>query len=501
MSVTYHHALAPGTRIESYEVNHVLGVGGFGVTYRAFDHTLQRQVAIKEYLPTGLAVRTPDGTTVGPKSDNDVENYEYGLKRFLDEARTLARFREPNIVRVIRYLEAHGTAYFIMDYEDGQPLSKRLKKAVTLSEDEILAIIVPIVRSLRAVHAQQFLHRDIKPANIYLRKDGSPVLLDFGSARQALGEQSRAMTGMVTPGYAPFEQYFTKGKQGPATDLYGIGATMYHCVTGVAPIAATERIAEIQDGESDPIGNLGTHVEKNYSPSFLRAMMWLLEPNAKHRPQTVNEALAAFEHGGSDRAASTITPPSEQTQSTAAATDFQETASIDELSDTGASWEADVLQTVEINLERHIGPLSKALVRKAAQKTANVEELTELLARFIPAERDKTVFLAKTQVIRDTQMPKDLQPPEAPQRRGPQHRAPVEQDRPPQPSVTLEERLLKAAEESLAVYVGPLAKVLVKRAARQTSDLDEFCQILAKELPDEQRRTAFCTALRRKALS
>lgn len=392
MTVTYHHALEPGTRIDSYEINNVLGVGGFGVTYRALDHTLQCQVAIKEYLPMEIAVRMAGGTTVGPKSDNDVENYEYGLKRFLDEARTLARFHEPNIVRVIRFLEAHDTAYFIMDYEDGQPLSERLKKAVTLGEDEILTTIVPILRSLRAVHAQQFLHRDIKPDNIYLRKDGSPVLLDFGSARQALSKQSRAMTGMVTPGYAPFEQYLTKGKQGAATDLYAIGATMYHCVTGEAPVTSTERVAAIQDGESDPIGNLGAHVEKDYSTSFLRAMMWMLETDAKHRPQTVNEALAALSHGGDDRATSTVIRPGEQARSTTAAT----------------------------------------------------EVITEVI---------------------------------------------------------LDERLLKAAEDSLSVYVGPLAKILVKRAAHQTSDLDEFCQILAKELPDKQRQSAFCTALRRKALS
>ncbi|MDX1488464.1 MAG: protein kinase, partial [Acidiferrobacterales bacterium] len=150
MSTIYHHALSPGTRIEAYEINNVLGVGGFGVTYKAYDHTLQRDVALKEYLPTGLAVRTPDGTTVTPKSENDAESYEYGLKRFLDEARTLAKFREPNIVRVLGYMEAHGTAYFVMDYEDGESLSARLKKAGTVSEGDLRGIMVPILRGLRA---------------------------------------------------------------------------------------------------------------------------------------------------------------------------------------------------------------------------------------------------------------------------------------------------------------------------------------------------------------
>ncbi|MFQ6022540.1 MAG: serine/threonine protein kinase [Acidiferrobacterales bacterium] len=488
---TYHHALAPGARIESYEVKRVLGVGGFGVTYRAYDHVLERDVAMKEYLPTGLAVRTPDGTTVSPKSDNDVQNYEYGLKRFLDEARTLAKFREPNIVRVIRYMEAHGTAYFVMDYEEGHALSARLKRRGTIPEDEVRAIILPILRSLRAVHSQKFLHRDIKPANIYLRNDGSPVLLDFGSARLALGEQSRAMTGLVTPGYAPFEQYFSRGKQGPWTDLYGIGATMYHCITGLAPAASTERIAAIQDGEPDPLGNLGRLTAKGCSGGFVQTLMWMLEPNAKERPQTVDDVLDALDR---DRAepADTLAGGADTTRKTA----FPETLAIDTLADTDTTWEPEILQTVEINLERHIGPLSKALVRKAAQKTSNVEELTELLSRFIPSDREKTVFLAKTQLIRDTETAPSEPPDSIAQPTAP----PPEPTRAP-PATGLHEKTLQVAEDNLAVYLGPMAKILVKKAASKTSDLDEFCRILAEELPDEEQKSAFRNAVRKNAPS
>ncbi len=300
MTQVYHHALPAGTRISSYEIRDTLGIGAFGITYRAYDHSLDRVVAVKEYLPSGLAVRVSDGTTVSPKSQAETKDYQYGLKRFLDEARTLARFHEPHVVRIITYLEAHGTAYFVMDYEDGESLDRRLKKTATLPEDEIRAIVIPILRGLRSVHVQNFLHRDIKPGNIYLRRDGSPVLLDFGAARQAIGERGRNATGMVTPGYAPFEQYLADDKQGPWSDIYALGATMYHCVTGVAPVASTERVAAVHAGEPDPMAGIGGTLKDRYSAAFLEAMGWMLQPMPMDRPQSVDQALAALGAATSD---------------------------------------------------------------------------------------------------------------------------------------------------------------------------------------------------------
>lgn len=294
MTQVYQHALPAGTRLSSYEIRDTLGIGAFGITYKAYDHSLDRIVAVKEYLPSGLAVRIADGTTVSPKSQAETKDYRYGLGRFLDEARTLARFHEPHIVRIITFLEAHGTAYFVMDYEEGESLDKHLKKAGTLREEEIRAIVVPILHSLRGVHAQNFLHRDIKPANIYLRRDGSPVLLDFGAARQAMGENGRASTSMVTPGYAPFEQYLTDDKQGPWSDIYALGATMYHCVTGLAPVPATERVAALHGGESDPLAGIGGTLGSRYTPVFLDTMMWMLRPLTKDRPQSVDKVLATL---------------------------------------------------------------------------------------------------------------------------------------------------------------------------------------------------------------
>lgn len=291
MAQAYHHALASGTRIENYEVMGVLGVGGFGITYKGYDHSLHCDVAIKEYLPNDLALRTSDGNTVAAKSSNDEKSYQYGLKRFLDEARTLAMFREPNIVRVTRFLECNGTAYLIMDYEDGQSLSQFIRNRGALSEDQIRAIFIPILNSLRTVHAKDYLHRDIKPANIYLRKAGSPVLLDFGAARNALGGQTRTITGMVTPGYAPFEQYHTRVRQGPWTDLYAIGATIYRCITGSTPIDSTERVAALHEGDKDPHIKASVRCRGKYSQSLLEIVDWMLMPNAKDRPQDVREVL------------------------------------------------------------------------------------------------------------------------------------------------------------------------------------------------------------------
>ncbi len=318
MTQVYHHALPAGTRISSYEIRDTLGIGAFGITYRAYDHSLDRVVAVKEYLPSGLAVRVSDGTTVSPKSQAETKDYQYGLKRFLDEARTLARFHEPHVVRIITYLEAHGTAYFVMDYEDGESLDRRLKKTATLPEDEIRAIVVPILRGLRSVHAQNFLHRDIKPGNIYLRRDGSPVLIDFGAARQAIGERGRNATGMVTPGYAPFEQYLADDKQGPWSDIYALGATMYHCVTGVAPVASTERVAAVHAGEPDPMAGIGGTLKDRYSAAFLEAMRWMLQPMPMDRPQSVDQALTALGAATNDVPASERSATATDTSTVAA---------------------------------------------------------------------------------------------------------------------------------------------------------------------------------------
>ncbi|MGH8547018.1 MAG: serine/threonine-protein kinase [Methylococcales bacterium] len=222
----HRNALKPGYELHWYRIERVLGQGSFGITYLARDLNLDQEVAIKEYLPMELAVREPD-FSVQPAADTHGEQFKWGLDRFIAEAKTLARFKHPNIVRVLTVFEANRTGYMVMEYEHGDNLKDILTRRGTLAEDELLRIVLPILDGLETVHERGFIHRDIKPANLFIRANGSPVLIDFGSARQALGVETRTLTTLVSHGYAPYEQYYSKGeKQGPWTDFYGLGATL-----------------------------------------------------------------------------------------------------------------------------------------------------------------------------------------------------------------------------------------------------------------------------------
>ncbi len=274
-------ALHSGFRLGKYELQAVLGQGGFGITYKAWDGELNRAVAIKEYLPSDVAVRI-DGSTVRARSRNDQDSFQWGLERFLDEARALARFDHSGaVVRVYDYMQANGTAYMVMALVEGEPLSALYRREAPLPEERLKAIVLPVLDGLEDVHQAGFLHRDIKPANILMRANGQPVLIDFGAARQALGEKSRSITSVFTPGYAPFEQYTSSGKQGPWTDIYALAATLYHGVTGKVPPQATDRIRE--DAMEPAIRAGGGR----YSVSFLAAIDAGLEVFENRRPQTV----------------------------------------------------------------------------------------------------------------------------------------------------------------------------------------------------------------------
>ena len=287
-------ALPPGFRLGGYHVVRVLGVGGFGVTYLCEHTGLAIQVAVKEYLPNEIAVR--DGTEVHPKSAGDREGFDWGLSRFLDEARTLARFKHPNVVRVSDRFEANNTAYIVMDYEDGEPLDVLLQRHGTLTEAQLKRVLLPVADGLRHVHAAGFLHRDIKPANIFVRRsDESPVLLDFGSARQALGRRSKSMTAIASAGYSPPEQYESDGPQGPWTDIYALSALCYRAITGKAPIDAPQRQNQMLRAGTDPLPKLADVGREGFSPAFLEAVDWGLRPIEAERPQVVDEWLATLD--------------------------------------------------------------------------------------------------------------------------------------------------------------------------------------------------------------
>ena len=276
----YLHALPPGYRIQEYELVRVLGSGGFGITYLGYDHNLDKAVAIKEYLPNDLAVRT-DNNSVLPKSTQDKADYEWGLARFLNEAQTLARFDHRHIIKIHRFFRAHGTGYIVMEYAEGETLSAVLQRKGTLTEAELKQLLFPILDGLEAVHEADFLHRDIKPGNIVIRDDGSPVLIDFGSARQAVAGKSRSVTAIVTPGYAPIEQYSAKGHQGPWTDIYGLGAVCYRCLAGEQPNDVTERLRE------DPLVPASKRCKGKASAALLGAIDRALRVDEGERPQTI----------------------------------------------------------------------------------------------------------------------------------------------------------------------------------------------------------------------
>ncbi len=294
MAKTHRNALKPGHKLHWYEIKRILGQGGFGITYLAHDINLDEDVAIKEYLPIELSVRTGDNS-VHPITDGHNDRFNWGLDRFMQEARTLGRFKHPNIVRVRNVFEDNNTAYMVMEYEEGESLQELLVRRKTLEETELMKLLVPILGGLALVHKQGFIHRDIKPANIFIREDGSPVLLDFGSARQALFEETRTLTSLVSPGYAPFEQYYSKSdEQGPWTDIYGLAATLYRAVTGRVPLDAVDRSKAILNTSQDTFVLLEEIVKGQYSERFLKAVDFGLRFKQADRPKSVTQWLEEF---------------------------------------------------------------------------------------------------------------------------------------------------------------------------------------------------------------
>ena len=276
-------ALPPGTLLQEYSLLSVLGMGGFGITYLAADNNLQLQVAIKEFFPSGAAVRNPFSGAVALKSEQAQAEYAWGKDRFMREAQTLARFRHKNIVQVFRYFEGNGTCYMVMAYEEGQSLEEALEAdPARWDTPAVLALMMPLLDGLESVHAAGFLHRDIKPANIVLRaSDGSPVLIDFGAARAPTS--SDALTVVLSHGYGPPEQYSRQGKQGQWTDIYALGGVLYRIVTGSVPPMSLHRI------QHDAIIPATFYGEGRFEPQFLKAIDLALSVDETKRPQSIAE--------------------------------------------------------------------------------------------------------------------------------------------------------------------------------------------------------------------
>ncbi len=293
LTTPYHSkALPEGAVLREWRLERVLGVGGFGIVYRGKGVYFDELVAIKEYFPGAISDRT-DGTTVTPTDSSSEEIYELGLKKFLEEAKVLWNLskpeRHPNIVSVRSLFEIHGTAYMVMDFETGVSLSQMLKDGRKFDEASLLAVIRPIAEGLDRAHRAGVLHRDIKPANILVDDTGRPVLIDFGSARFESGQATSTKVTFYTPPYASLEQYVKTYPQGPWTDIYALGVTMYQCVTGEKPPEVLERL---HGGLGEA---LSARERPGYSRAFTRAVDAAMAIRPDERPQTIADWLKLFD--------------------------------------------------------------------------------------------------------------------------------------------------------------------------------------------------------------
>ncbi len=277
-------ALPNGTRLsEEFEIVGLVGQGGFGIVYLAEDHSLQRRVAVKEYMPASLAMRGDDASVV-LKSERDADTFRIGLRSFVNEARLLARFDHPALLKVYRFWEAHGTAYMAMPYYAGQTLKQIIEaRGQAPDEDWMHKVLLPVMDALELLHSENCFHRDVAPDNIMLLADERPVLLDFGAARRVIGDMTQALTVILKPGYAPIEQYAEMHgvKQGAWTDVYALAAVVYWMITGHTPPPAVGRMI------SDSYEPLVQIAQGRYSERFLLGIDRCLSVKGEDRPQNM----------------------------------------------------------------------------------------------------------------------------------------------------------------------------------------------------------------------
>jgi serine/threonine protein kinase len=284
-------ALPPGTRLAELEILRVLAVGGFGVVYLARDHSLDRDVAVKEFMPAMLAQRG-DGQRVTVRSAPNAQTYALGLRSFIDEAKLLARISHPAVVKVYRFWEANGTGYMVMPYLRGPTLGDvRRSMSAAPTEAWLRSVIHPLLDALAMLHDEGYYHRDIAPDNVLVSGDGQPVLLDFGAARRVIGDRTQAVTAILKPHFAPIEQYAEAKqlRQGAWTDLYALGALVAYLIDGAPPPPATARAVH------DEMEPLAARRIADISARFLGAIDWALAVLPKDRPQSVAELRDALD--------------------------------------------------------------------------------------------------------------------------------------------------------------------------------------------------------------
>lgn len=281
-------SLAANTEIGHYRIESTLSAGGFGIVYLAKDVNSDATVVIKEYMPTKLAQRLPDGHVM-PLGAAQAELHNEGMRLFQQEAAALFKLKHPNIVRVLNFFRANDTVYMVMEYQPGKNLQRYIgKHKGKLSENFLRTIFPPLLEGLRLVHETGFLHLDIKPSNIHLCPGGIPLLLDFGAVHPRNTTRKLQITQVVTPGFSPIEQQDISSYVGPWTDIYAIAATMRACIAGASPPASADR------KNNDKMRPAASAFKRRYSASLLEALDWAMELDPLLRPQTVDEFLDAL---------------------------------------------------------------------------------------------------------------------------------------------------------------------------------------------------------------
>jgi len=296
------HMLPLGTHLLDYEITGLIGEGGFGIVYLAWDHSLQRKVAIKEYMPASMASRIAGSSAIVVKSERHLDTFKAGLKSFMNEARLLARFDHRALVKVYRFWEENGTAYMAMPFYEGPTLKSALTQlGQAPSEGQLRGWLAPLLDALTVMHAAQCFHRDIAPDNVLLTATG-PLLLDFGAARRVIGDMTHALTVVLKPGYAPIEQYgdVASMTQGAWTDIYALACVVYYAITGKTPMSSVERLMD------DRLVPLAEEAKGRYGDGFLRAIDAALAVRPQDRPQNAPQFRALLDI---DLPASPPSPP------------------------------------------------------------------------------------------------------------------------------------------------------------------------------------------------
>ena len=272
--------LPDGYQLQNYRIRKVLSCGGFSIVYLADDEN-GVPVAIKEYMPSSLALRN-QGDVLPEIAEENLATFRYGLKCFFEEGKSLAGLSHGNVVRVLNFFRANETVYMVMRYEHGRTLQEHIQRhRGSIKEEFVRRVITLLLNGLREVHTNKLLHLDIKPANIYIRNDGSPVLIDFGAARQMLTQQTTRLSPMYTPGFASPEHHRQRERLGPWSDIYSIGASMYACLAGAGPPVATQRV------EKDRMTSARKGWAGRYSVDLLDTIDWCLRLDHLERPQSV----------------------------------------------------------------------------------------------------------------------------------------------------------------------------------------------------------------------